>query len=198
MQHSLLVGQDNDMLARIRHCDDARVAVWLTTVVNESRGVALHCSINHPVRINAEHEAIHMGLLIAPLPLLTYNRANHFSQILNDNLIFREASHGKEATAVNARPIDIHIAAPPAGMQSKASGQWLGYQLGLARTNATATAVVVFESALRGHEEGAHFVDGAQQEAEGFVQSPGLAGVGLDSRTASFAGNRWSVLQVKA
>lgn len=49
-------GKDDDVLAAV-HVNDTRVAVWLTRVVDESSGVALHCCVHHIKVIDAEHVA---------------------------------------------------------------------------------------------------------------------------------------------
>lgn len=49
-------GEDDDVLAAV-HIDDPRVAVWLTGVVDEASGVALHRCVHHVKVIDAEHVA---------------------------------------------------------------------------------------------------------------------------------------------
>lgn len=49
-------GKDDYVLATV-HINDTRVAVWLTRVVDETSGVALHCCVHHVKVINAEHVA---------------------------------------------------------------------------------------------------------------------------------------------
>lgn len=49
-------GKDDDVLATV-HVNDARVAVGLTGVVDETSGVALHRCVHHVEVINAEHVA---------------------------------------------------------------------------------------------------------------------------------------------
>lgn len=49
-------GKDDYVLAAV-HVDDARVAVGLTRVVDETSGVALHCCVHHVKVIDAEHVA---------------------------------------------------------------------------------------------------------------------------------------------
>lgn len=49
-------GKDDDVLAAV-YVDDARVAVWLTAVVDEASGVALHGCVHHVEVVDAEHVA---------------------------------------------------------------------------------------------------------------------------------------------
>lgn len=49
-------GKDDDVLATV-HINDTRVAVWLTRVVDEASGVALHRCVHHIKVVNAEHVA---------------------------------------------------------------------------------------------------------------------------------------------
>lgn len=48
--------EDDDVLAAV-HINDTRVAVWLTRVVDEASGVALHRRVHHIKVVNAEHVA---------------------------------------------------------------------------------------------------------------------------------------------
>lgn len=49
-------GEDDDVLAAV-HVDDARVAVWLAGVVDETGRVALHRRVHHIEVVDAEHVA---------------------------------------------------------------------------------------------------------------------------------------------
>lgn len=49
-------GKDDDVLAAV-DINDTRVAVWLTGVVDEAGGVALHRCVHHVKVIDAEHVA---------------------------------------------------------------------------------------------------------------------------------------------
>ena len=48
--------KDDNVSAAV-HVDDARVAVWLTRVVDETSCVALHRCVHHVKVVNAEHVA---------------------------------------------------------------------------------------------------------------------------------------------
>lgn len=100
-------GEDDDVLTAV-HVDDARVAVRLTGVVDETSCVALHCRVHHVKVIDAEHVAANALAVIIFLPFISQDRANDGAGVLDHHLPSLDVPFAEEATTVNLGPVNAY------------------------------------------------------------------------------------------
>lgn len=98
-------GKDDDVLLAV-HCDDPRVAVGLTGVVDEAGSIAMHRGIYHLVVIDAKHVTANSLPIVVFLPFVSEHRPNDISRVFNDHLPCINGFLAEQTSAMNGRPVD--------------------------------------------------------------------------------------------